>query len=85
MSAPVVRDEDPRARRTRSRLQEALLAECGIVSADRRLTAIAITALVDGLWLELCLSPDSFTADEARSLAERQLGSVLSCREDRGD
>ncbi len=62
---------------------ERLLAECGIAPADRRLTAIAITALVDGLWLELCLSPDSFTADEARGLAERQLGSALNYREDR--
>ncbi|WP_066589953.1 transcriptional regulator BetI [Sphingomonas pruni] len=56
---------------------EALLAECGIAQADRRLTAIAITALVDGLWLELCLSPDSFTADEARGLAERQLATYF--------
>ena len=56
---------------------EGLLADCGIAPADRRLTAIAITALVDGLWLELCLSPDSFTADEARSLAERQLASYF--------
>jgi AcrR family transcriptional regulator len=52
---------------------EALLADCGIPTAERRLTAIAIAALVDGLWLELCLSPDSFTAGEARSLAERQI------------
>ena len=56
---------------------EALLAECGVAPADRRLTAIAITALVDGLWLELCLSPGSFTADEARSLAERQLATYF--------
>jgi AcrR family transcriptional regulator len=65
---------------------EALLADCGIAAAaDRRLTAIAITALVDGLWLELCLSPDSFTADEARGLAERQLASyfVRSANSDR--
>jgi AcrR family transcriptional regulator len=64
---------------------EALLAECGIAPADRRLTAIAITALVDGLWLELCLSPDSFTADEARGLAERQLAAyfVRSANSDR--
>lgn len=50
-----------------------LLAECGLAPADRRLAAIAITALVDGLWLELCLSPGTFTPDEARILAERQL------------
>jgi AcrR family transcriptional regulator len=64
---------------------EALLGECGIAPRDRRLTAIAITALVDGLWLELCLSPDTFTADEARGLAERQLASyfVRSVNSDR--
>ena len=64
---------------------EDLLAENGVPAADRRLTAIAITALVDGLWLELCLSPDSFTADEARGLAERQLATyfVRSANSDR--
>jgi AcrR family transcriptional regulator len=56
---------------------EALLGACGIRSAERRLIAIAIAALVDGLWLELCLSPDSFTAGEARSLAERQIASYF--------
>lgn len=56
---------------------EALLAECGIAPADLRLTAIAITALVDGLWLELCLSPDSFSADEAHGLVERQLATYF--------
>ncbi|PZR46328.1 TetR family transcriptional regulator C-terminal domain-containing protein, partial [Paraburkholderia fungorum] len=38
-----------------------------------RLTAIGVTALVDGLWLELCLSPGSFSADEARALAAAYL------------
>lgn len=56
---------------------EALLADCGIPGADLRLTGIAIAALVDGLWLELCLSPGSFTADEARGLAERQLAAYF--------
>lgn len=56
---------------------EALLAACGMAARDRRLAAIAITALVDGLWLELCLSPDSFTADEARGLAEAQIAAIL--------
>ncbi|TPG54032.1 TetR family transcriptional regulator C-terminal domain-containing protein [Sphingomonas glacialis] len=51
----------------------ALLAECGLAPAERRLAAIAITALVDGLWLELCLLPGAFTPDEARELAARQL------------
>ncbi|MEG3175523.1 TetR family transcriptional regulator C-terminal domain-containing protein [Sphingomonas sp. RB3P16] len=52
---------------------EALLAACELPAAERRLAAIAITALVDGLWLELCLSPGAFTPDEASRLAERQL------------
>ncbi|WP_436426455.1 TetR family transcriptional regulator C-terminal domain-containing protein [Enterococcus faecium] len=38
---------------------------------------MAITALVDGLWLELCLSPGNFTPGEARVLAERQLESYF--------
>lgn len=57
---------------------EALLLECGVAPADLRLTAIAITALVDGLWLELCLSPTTFTADEARGIAGRQIAALLS-------
>ncbi|WP_242138304.1 MULTISPECIES: TetR family transcriptional regulator C-terminal domain-containing protein [unclassified Sphingomonas] len=51
----------------------ALLAACGMAAAERRLAAIAITALVDGLWLELCLSPGSFTPAEACAIAVRQL------------
>jgi len=56
---------------------EALLGGCGVAARDCRLTAIAITALVDGLWLELCLSPGSFTPDEARAIAEAHLAGVL--------
>ena len=56
---------------------EGLLTACGMAARDTRLTAIAIAALVDGLWLELCLSPDSFTADEARGLAEAQIAAFL--------
>lgn len=52
---------------------EQLLAACGLEAGQLRLTAIAITALVDGLWLELCLSPETFTADEARAMAESQV------------
>jgi AcrR family transcriptional regulator len=56
---------------------ERLLRACGVPATDLRLTAIAITALVDGLWLELCLSPDSFTAAEARAIAETHLARML--------
>jgi AcrR family transcriptional regulator len=57
---------------------EALLAACGLAAGDLRLAAIAITALVDGLWLELCLSPQAFTADEARAIAARQIDMLIS-------
>ena len=56
----------------RARLEQ-LLVECGLPTARVRLTAIGVTALVDGLWLELCLSPGSFSADEARALAAAYL------------
>ncbi|WP_380877006.1 TetR/AcrR family transcriptional regulator [Sphingomonas sp. DBB INV C78] len=56
---------------------EGLLAENGVAPADRRMKAVAITALVDGLWLELCLAPDAFTADEAAEMAERWLDALL--------
>jgi len=57
---------------------ETLLAASGVATADLRLAAIAITALVDGLWLELCLSPQTFTADEARAIAERQIDALIA-------
>nr|WP_051272851.1 TetR family transcriptional regulator C-terminal domain-containing protein [Sphingomonas phyllosphaerae] len=55
---------------------EVLLAECGVAPARVRLAAIGVTALVDGLWLELCLSPDSFSADEARRIATAYLAGL---------
>jgi len=57
---------------------EALLGDCGITTGELRLAAITITALVDGLWLELCLSPHSFTPAEARAIAERQIELLLA-------
>ena len=52
---------------------EHLLADCGLPAAQLRATAIAITALVDGLWLELCLSPHELAADEAAAIARDAL------------
>lgn len=57
---------------------EILLAECNVAEPTRRLIAIGIAALVDGLWLELCLSPDGFTADEAGSLVTNYLSVIVS-------
>lgn len=52
---------------------EMLLADCGLPATALRRTAIAITALVDGLWLELCLSPRELAADEAAAIARDAL------------
>ncbi|MCH7628121.1 MULTISPECIES: transcriptional regulator BetI [Novosphingobium] len=61
----------------RARL-EALLAACGVPAATLRATAIGVTALVDGLWLELCLSPDQFDPAEADAIARRFLDAVIA-------
>ena len=57
---------------------EALIAETAPKSADHRLTAVALTALVDGLWLELSLGDAPFTAAEAAAIAERYLDTVIN-------
>jgi AcrR family transcriptional regulator len=59
---------------------ETLLAEAGLAADAVRTGAIGIAALVDGLWLELCLAPASFTADEASAIAERMLADLLRQR-----
>jgi len=56
---------------------EALLAACRLPPAARRRAAIAIAALVDGLWLELCLSPAVLDAGEARTIAEAQIAALF--------
>ncbi|WP_309999990.1 TetR family transcriptional regulator C-terminal domain-containing protein [Caulobacter segnis] len=58
----------------RARL-ERLLAEAG--ARDTRRAAIALTATVDGLWLELCLDPTTFGPDEAAAVIARALGAWL--------
>lgn len=57
---------------------EALLAECGMAPGGVRMNAVAVTALVDGLWLELCLAPGVFSAEEASAVAEAWIGRMLS-------
>lgn len=54
----------------RRELSEHIAAVKPDMDAERiRLAAIGITALVDGLWLELCLDPATFTVEEAYELA----------------
>ncbi|PJI87303.1 transcriptional regulator BetI [Sphingomonas koreensis] len=57
---------------------ETLLAACGLPPTARRRAAIAIAALVDGLWLELCLSPAVLDAREAHAIAEAQITALLA-------
>lgn len=56
---------------------ETLISALDPKARDHRLTAIALTALVDGLWLELSLGSAPFTPREAAALAERWLDTLL--------
>ncbi len=56
---------------------EALLRGCALDAAAARPAAIALTALVDGLWLELSLDPTTFTPEEAAAMAVRWLDALL--------
>lgn len=55
-------------------LLETLLSEIaaarGAPRTDVRLAAIGLSAMLDGLWLELCLNPTTFAPDEAIMLCE---------------
>ena len=56
---------------------ESLLVACGVSREAAPHAAIAVTALVDGLWLELCLAPQAFSAEEAGAIAERWIDTML--------
>lgn len=60
----------------RARL-EALLSACD-PKIDARLAAIGLTAVVDGLWLELCLDATVFSPAEAGAIAERLAAGYLN-------
>ncbi|WP_199555200.1 transcriptional regulator BetI [Sandaracinobacteroides hominis] len=60
---------------------EELLRAAGAPAAEARTAAIAVTALVDGLWLELSLDAGAFTSADACAMAERWLSGWLG-RED---
>ncbi|RZJ96773.1 MAG: TetR family transcriptional regulator [Brevundimonas sp.] len=58
---------------------ERLIRACPVGgTADIRLMAVGLTALVDGLWLELCLDGGAFSAMEASHVAERWLDDLLA-------
>ena len=55
---------------------ERLIAACAS-PADLRLAAVGLSALIDGLWLELTLGNAPFSAEEAEMLAENWVTSLL--------
>ncbi|MBS0253821.1 MAG: TetR family transcriptional regulator C-terminal domain-containing protein [Proteobacteria bacterium] len=52
---------------------EGLLADCGVAEDRLRAEATALSALIDGLWLELCLAPDGLSADQAVAIVRAQV------------
>ena len=55
---------------------EALLAPCLPEGRDLRMTGIGLTALVDGLWLELSLGDAVFSPDEACTIVQSWLALI---------
>lgn len=45
---------------------------------DPRLAAIGLSGILDGLWLEWCLNPRTFTPDEGITLCEAYLDGLLA-------
>ncbi len=63
---------------SRARMEELLRgAAPDMAAAEVRLAGIALTALIDGLWLELCLDPSTFTSEEAQAMAERWMMATI--------
>ena len=56
---------------------ERMLHACGVSFPDVGPIAIALTALVDGLWLELTLDPSTFSHDQASAMVVRWLDALL--------
>lgn len=61
----------------RARLS-SMLTHCGLTPDNTAREAIALTALVDGLWLELVLDPDAFGADQAIALVDNAVARLLA-------
>ena len=75
--AEIAAQHDAQYAAYRARL-ESLLGLCGLAAGALRHAAIALTALVDGLWLELCLSPGCFSPEEAGAIARAQIASYFA-------
>jgi len=63
-------------RRTLESLVDVITTARGL-DLDIRLTALGFTAMMDGLWLELCLDASSFTAEEALRIAHGWIDTLI--------
>jgi TetR/AcrR family transcriptional repressor of bet genes len=53
-------------------------AEIGLKDTDMRLPAIGLSALLDGIWLELCLNPSGFASEEGVRLCEAWINGLAA-------
>ncbi|MGH6652236.1 MAG: TetR/AcrR family transcriptional regulator [Sphingopyxis sp.] len=60
----------------RARLGDLLIA-CGTTPAEAAKLAVLLTAMVDGLWLELSLDAESFGAEAAVAMVERAVAALV--------
>ncbi|WP_454286080.1 TetR family transcriptional regulator C-terminal domain-containing protein [Rhizobium arsenicireducens] len=80
--SPIMTEVHDRTYAEYRRLLEALLADLwgasGRPMPDLRLAAIGLVAIHDGLWLEWCLNPQTFSSEEAIGLCEQWTESMLA-------
>lgn len=63
---------------TRRQMEQLLHAAAPAMPAQQaRIAAISLQALVDGLWLELCLDRSAFSAEEAQTMVADAMDRVL--------
>jgi AcrR family transcriptional regulator len=65
------------------RMLEMLIGEIARtrnLDLDVRLTVLGFTAMMDGLWLELCLDPTTFTPQEALRIAHGWIDTLIDGR-----
>ncbi|SEI72980.1 transcriptional regulator, TetR family [Sphingobium sp. AP50] len=64
---------------SRAQMESLLRAAApGMSEAQARIAAISLTALVDGLWLELCLDRSAFSPEEAQAMVEKAMHQAIS-------
>lgn len=63
---------------SRAQLETLLRAAApGMTPTRVRIAAISLSALVDGLWLELCLDRSTFSPQEAQTMVEQAMNQAL--------